>query len=121
MGRWSHTLCRELLVMGYQQETSKYKIVLSLNKTTYDIDTAKCGCKAGKGPKASCKHVRALCYAFTEFCKSGRPPGFLTCTQKLQDWNRPRPRKVEVIPVLDLGYRRQKLTKNREKTRPVPV
>ncbi len=23
MGRWSRTLCRELLVMGYQQETSK--------------------------------------------------------------------------------------------------
>ena len=52
-----------------------YKLVLSLNSKC-DIETANCGCKAGKGPKASCKHVGALCYAFAEFCGSVQLPDF---------------------------------------------
>ena len=48
-----------------------YKLVISLN-TKYDIEIAKCGCKAGKGPKGSCKHIGALCYALAQFCSSGR-------------------------------------------------
>ena len=49
-----------------------------------DVTTATCGCSAGKGPVASCKHVGALCYASAEFCSSGKLPEFFTDTQKLQ-------------------------------------
>ena len=94
-----------------------YKVSLSLCENSFDIETAVCGCKAGKGPKASCKHVGALCYAFAEFCKSGHLPDFLTCTEQLQKWNQPRPRKVEVIPV---SSRKNKLLKKQEDSFPVP-
>ena len=42
------------------------------------------GCPAGKGPVASCKHVGALCYAFAEFCPSGKLPEFFTDIQILE-------------------------------------
>ena len=61
-----------------------YKISLSLFNDSYDIQAAACGCKAGLGPKASCEHIGALCYAFDEFCKSGQLVDFLTCTEQLQ-------------------------------------
>ncbi len=96
-----------------------YKIIISLAEGTYDIDSAKCGCKAGKRPKASCKHIGALCYAFAEFCKSGKLLDLLTCTEKLQEWNRPKQKKVEVIPVLDLTARKQSILKTSYRC-PVP-
>ena len=86
-----------------------YKILMSLDTTTWDILNADCGCSAGLGPNASCKHVGALCYALVEFCKSGKLPDFLTCTQKLQEWNKPRPRKLDLIQVEELTSRRKEL------------
>lgn len=97
----------------------QYKVIISLQNKSHDIDTAECGCKAGKGPKASCKHVGAMCYALAEFCKSGRQPDFLTCTERLQEWNRPRPRRVEAIPVLELSSRKQEILKKQSHC-PVP-
>lgn len=44
-----------------------------------------------------------------EFCKSGQLPDFLTSTQRLQEWNKPRPRKIDPIPVLELTSRRKEL------------
>ena len=70
---------------------------------------ASCGCP-GKGPSESCKHIGALCYALCDFCKCGRIPDFLTCTDKLQSWNKPRGRKVDPIPVDELCSRRLELT-----------
>ena len=44
-----------------------YKIVLRLDSTSYEIDGAECGCPAGRGPRASCKHIAVLYYALEEF------------------------------------------------------
>ena len=66
-----------------------YKLLLCLDLNTLDIVSAECGCPAGKGPCASCKHIGALCYALEEFSHLGKLPEFLTCTEKLQEWNRP--------------------------------
>ena len=65
------------------------KVLMSLESSSYTIDGAMCGCKAGQGPKASCKHVGALCYDFAEFCRVGKLPEFISSTQKLQEWNQP--------------------------------
>ena len=35
----------------------------------------------------------------------------MTCTEKLQEWNRPRPRKAEAIPVIELTSQRNKIKK----------
>ena len=85
-----------------------YKVLISLDTTSWDIVAAECGCPAGKGPNASCKHVGATCYALVEFCKSGQLPDFLTGTQRLQEWNKPRPRKIDPIPVLGKSFFVQK-------------
>ena len=60
-------------------------------------------------PSGSCKHVGALCYAFSDFLKCG--PDFLTCMDKLQSWNKPRGHGVDSIPVERLCSRRSKLNK----------
>ena len=66
-----------------------YNIELKLD-TTGDIIGGKCGCPAGAGPCATCKHVSALCYALEEYSriKELRQPD--SCTSQLQRWNRPR-------------------------------
>lgn len=76
-----------------------YKLLIALNNSNFDIVHAQCECPAGRGPTATCKHIAALCYAFQNFCEHGMLPDFLTCTERLQQWNRPRARKVDPIPV----------------------
>ena len=81
-----------------------YKIELQLEESSFEISAAQCGSPAGRGPRASCKHIAALCYALEEFEKVTRIPEFQTCTDKLQMWNQPRPRKLEPIPVKKPPY-----------------
>ena len=88
-----------------------YKVMVSLKPPLYDISGAQCGCKAGMGSKASCKHIGALCYAFSEFCTSGCTPNFLTCTERLQEWNKPRSCCLDIIPVDELSSHRHHLLK----------
>ena len=68
-----------------------YKIDISLCKSG-DIVSATCGCPAGCGPKGSCKHIAALCYALEEFSRIKKTKDFVACTSKLQTWNHPRKR-----------------------------
>ena len=99
-----------------------YKLHLQLDSVSSEIISARCGCPAGKGPHASCKHVAALCYALVEFNRIRQLPDFQTCTDKLQEWNRPRPKKLDIIPVADLSSRRQEILKREKKeTHLVPV
>lgn len=82
-----------------------YKIILKLDSRSYEVDGAECGCPAGRGPRASCKHIAALCYALEEFGRLKQLPTFHTCTDKLQTWNQPRPRKFQPMPVENLRSR----------------
>ena len=74
---------------------------------------AECGCPAGLGPLGSCKHIGALSYALADFCKARSLPEYKTCAEKLQEWNKPRAKRVEPIPVEKLGTRRQQLLPER--------
>ena len=94
-----------------------YKLIMSLDLKTFDVTAAVCGCPAGKGPSASCKHIGALSYALVEFCTSGKLPDFLTCTEKLQAWNKPKPKKVDPIPVEEFSQRKSEITKKEVKMR----
>ena len=86
-----------------------YCILMQLNKITCSIVSAECGCPASRGPCGSCKHIGTLYYTLADFFrfKSTSLPELLTCTDLLQQWNRPRTRKVEPIPVEKLGDRRR--------------
>lgn len=72
-----------------------YTIELSQDKVSGDILTAICGCPAGCGPKGSCKHIAALCYALEEFNRIKKTPEYVSCTAKLQEWNQPRKRTLD--------------------------
>lgn len=82
---------------------------MALRTDGYDIAHAQCECPAGIGPHGSCKHIAALSYTLADFCRRGELPEFLTCTDQLQQWNRTRGRRVEPIPVDQLGARRREL------------
>ena len=77
-----------------------YKLIFVLGKESFDVLEAKCGCPAGKGPgkgpHASCKHIGALCYALKEYTRIGKCPEYVTYTEKLQSWNKPRTKNVKL-------------------------
>ena len=97
------------LRLPVMRKDREYKLMLTLDTESTGICSAQCGCPAGRGPVASCKHVAALCYAIANFCACGRLPWFLTCTEKLQEWNKPRGKRVEAITVEEFGSRKQRL------------
>ena len=84
-----------------------YKLLIRLHKTTADIQFAKCGCVAGKGPKASCKHVAAVCYALEDFSRTflSGDQSEVSCTDKLMSWNQPRKRRLppQLLSALDFS------------------
>ena len=61
------------------------------------------------------KHIAALSYAQDDFCRLGVLPEFLTCTDKLQQRNRPCGHHVEPIPVEQVGSGRQDLMPTKER------
>ena len=79
---------------------------MSIDQNSY-ITAASCDCPAGKGPSASCKHV-ARC---SELCTS-----WILCIRKIarisnmhrqvQQWNKPRPKKVDPILVSEFSKRK---------------
>jgi len=68
-----------------------YKMVMSLCRGSWKFNSALCGCAAGRGSRALCKHrgsralckhIGALCCAVANFCLYGQLPGFFD----LQIW-----------------------------------
>lgn len=80
-----------------------YSINLTMDSNGYVL-TASCGCPAGAGPTASCKHVCALCYALEKFCEIKRLRSPQSCTSELQKWNQPRKRKLDSRPAEDIAF-----------------
>ena len=70
--------------------TRSYSTVVALSKSTGYVIGACCKCKAGAG--GCCKHVAALLYNILDYIELGLAaiPEDKTCTDKLQQWNRPK-------------------------------
>ena len=85
-----------------------YKVERKLEGS--DVMGGRCGCPAGK-------HIAALCYALEEFARVRKLPEFLTCTDKLQSWNQPRPRKLKPVPVETLSHRKNHLSDENRKVK----
>ena len=83
---------------------------LVLKSEELDIVFAECGCPAGMGPKGSCKNIAAVAYALVDFSHRGSLPEYQTSTQMLQQWNIPRQRHVDIVPVDKLGTHQRQLT-----------
>ncbi len=70
-----------------------YNVCIGLKRDSSDIMYVACVCPAGKGPKGSCKHISALTYGISEFCKVFGQSNSKTITDVLQVWNKPRTKK----------------------------
>ena len=49
------------------KKTIPYTIKLIIDNKSADVEYATCKCPAGTGPKGSCKHIAAMCYALEDF------------------------------------------------------
>ena len=87
-----------------------YLLKLAINSDESEIVYAECGCPAGMGPKGSCKHIAALAYALVDYSRYQSLSKYHTSTEKLQQWNRPRSKHVDIVPVEQLGSHRRRLT-----------
>ncbi|KAL9961806.1 hypothetical protein ACROYT_G030828 [Oculina patagonica] len=100
----------------------KYNVKLSLcnnGEQKGEITFASCACPAGKGPRGSCKHIAALCYALEEFVRLKCTREFETCTSRLQTWNQPRKRKLDSQSVYEIDF--SKKVYRREESRAKPL
>ena len=81
------------------------KSQVGLKKSMADIQFSKCDCVAGKGPKANCKHVAAVCYCLENFSRTFLSDDQVSCTDRLMSWNEPRKRKLEpnLLSALDFS------------------
>ena len=61
-------VCVRAKCLPEMRKDSIYLLEMTLIGSSYDVFSARCGYAAGMGPKASCKHIAALCYAnFRDF------------------------------------------------------
>lgn len=72
----------------------KMVVTSSDSKLVTDIAYAYCQCKAGLGPKASCKHIAAVSYGLEEFTRRNIFTGITCSTSDLQKWNAPPSKRV---------------------------
>ena len=86
----------------------EYKLKIVLRKSDGKILYASCGCIAGKGPNGSCKHIGSFCYAIEEFVELGFSRGYVSCTSKLQEWNKPRAKKLKPRSIYEISFIRHK-------------
>ena len=93
---------------------------MRLEASSGDIRFANCGSIAGRGPKASCKHIASLCYALEEFVRifiSDSEALTLSRTDKLMQWNQPRKRKLSPKRIDEIDFDVEKKEKTERKCR----
>ena len=104
----------EALVLPSMLKTKKYSVRLCLTSEG-EVHTAYCVCPAGLA--GCCNHIAGLLYALEDFVRLGlREESKLPCTSKLQQWNRPRcrkvpPRRVREVVAVKEEYGRMKKAK----------
>ena len=81
-------------------------MILILDLGTFNVVGAECGRPAEKGPHALRKHVGgSLSFTLEEYSRLEKCPEYLTCTDKVQEWNKPRQRKLDSLLVILKGSR----------------
>ena len=85
-----------------------YKVILILNLGTFNVVGDGCECPTGKGPQSSCKHLGSLCYSLEKYSHLEKSPEYPTCTDNIQEWNKPQNRKLDSPTVTSLSFQRKK-------------
>ena len=89
----------ETKVKASMTRNKTYRAKVRLKKNTAVVDGACCNCKAGAN--GYCKHVRAVLYTILDFVESGfeEIPPNKSCTEKPQEWHKPRTQTPKNAPV----------------------
>ena len=87
-----------------------YPIDIYVDAGRNSITGAQCTCPAGHGPKGSCKHIAAACFALEDFVRlrsrilNLEDNDQISCTSLLQQWNKPRKRRLDSKMVEDISF-----------------
>ena len=93
-----------------------YKVHVCLTQSTAEVKSAFCVCTSGL--EGSCNHIAGLLYALENFVRLGlREDARLSCTSKLQQWNKPRKQKVPPARVQDVQLVKEEYGKVKRKRR----
>lgn len=91
-----------------------YELQMCINTDSSSVKEAECTCPAERGPSGSCKHIAAFCFALEDFVKtrdtisSPEDSDKVSCTSVLQQWNKPRKRRLDSKMVEDISFRNEK-------------
>ena len=92
-----------------------YKMMMSLCKGSWDINSALCGCPAGKGPSASCKDIGVHLQSFVSLVS------YLSLYNMHRCLTAVCPKKQDPITVDELKSRRQEILNQNSKSQPIPT
>ncbi|CAF2776079.1 unnamed protein product [Rotaria sp. Silwood2] len=70
-------------------------------KKPADILQSTCQCVAGKGERAACKHVAALCFALLDYDEN---KFYEACKERLQQWHQPTRKSSKPMNILDINF-----------------
>ncbi|CAF1977923.1 unnamed protein product [Rotaria magnacalcarata] len=80
--------------------TYQIHMIINVNRPA-DILEASCQCVAGKGDRAECKHVAALCFALLDYDTNQM---YEACTERLQQWHQPTRKSTNPMNILDIKF-----------------
>ena len=90
----------------------KLHIIININRPP-DILQSTCNCVAGKGDRAACKHIAALCFALLDYDENKL---YEACTERLQQWHHPTRKSSKPMNILDIKF--TSLRHNKEEDKP---
>ena len=73
-----------------------YTVEMCIEKTTADVQAARCNCPAGEWPSAACSHIAATLFAIEDHVLHKDKQ---SCTSKLQRWHQPTLRTNLSTPI----------------------
>lgn len=88
-----------------------YELKMCIDTTNSIVKGAECTCPAGRGPSGSCKHIAAFCYALEDFVRTRdklEGDDQASCTSVLQQWNKPKKRRLNSKMAEDISFRNKK-------------
>jgi len=98
----------ESRVKASMTRNKSYRTNISLWKSSGKVRSGSCNCKGGAGGR--CRHVGALLHTLLDFVESelAAIPQDVTCTEKPQQWNKPRSTVITsgALPIEDLLFKK---------------
>ena len=111
VGLSSNTCCVKGKCLPEMKKDRVYELQMCIDTSNSSVKGAECTCPAGRGPSGSCKHIAAFCFALEDFVRTRdklNSNDQVSCTSVLQQWNKPRKRRLDSKMVEDISFRNEK-------------